>query len=139
MIEQISKQINESRKAKDTFRTKVLSSIKTELLYNSKSNKPVEDIATIKSYKKKLVKGLQAYPEGEQRSLLEKEIEIISEFLPKEASEETIRTVTKSVLEKTDEMNKGKLIGLILKTLNGEVDGSLVAKIVSQEIANVKV
>jgi len=68
-----------------------------------------------------------------------KELEVLMKYLPEQISEDEIRKIVK---DKIEELNistgkseaAGKLMGAIMPQLKGKADGSLVSKIVSEEL-----
>jgi uncharacterized protein YqeY len=131
------------------FEAKCLKLLKAELLNNEKTAAPKAELDVTKSYVKKLRKALKAFSNHPERLvLLEDEVKIISMLLPAEVSEERITDVVATVLqnimtaEKPDKQTlirnyKGKIIGSTKRVLP-DADGGLIAKILIQEINNLK-
>ena len=68
----------------------------------------------------------------------QKEYEIISEYLPKMMSEtETKELVESTILQlgASSMKDMGKVMGFINKTYAGQIDGSVVAKIVKEKLS----
>jgi len=66
-----------------------------------------------------------------------KEIEILSVYMPAQMEEEEVRLVVKEVIEQSGAVSKaeiGKVMGPLMGRLKGKADGSLVKKIVEEEL-----
>ena len=64
-----------------------------------------------------------------------KEAELIQQFLPKALSEEEVREIIKSIIDKTgaDGMkDMGKVMGMSIKKLMGKADGKMISTIVRE-------
>lgn len=135
MISKINSELIKARKSRDIPRSNVLILLKTELINNEKEQKPKKDIDVLISYKKKLIKSMKAFPEGSKaKNDLLYEQEVVSEFLPEELSEEKVRETVKQVIDKLGRGNKGAVIGTTMKILQRQADGSVVARIVDEEL-----
>jgi len=66
----------------------------------------------------------------------ENEIKIIEEYLPTQLGEDEIRTIVQKVISenKLDKSKTGQAIGMAMKEYHGQAEGSLVAKIVQEEL-----
>lgn len=67
----------------------------------------------------------------------QKEIDIISAYLPKQLNEDEIRIIVKNIIEETkaNSLNQmGQVIGKFMKDHGSEADGGLVSQIVKEEI-----
>lgn len=90
LMERISEDMKTAMKAKDKFRTQVLRMVLSEFKYAMTANErstSLDDATATKvmtSYRKKLKKSLDAFPESEaeRRSEISKEMEVIDSYLP---------------------------------------------------------
>ena len=64
----------------------------------------------------------------------DKEREILEAYLPEEMPEEEVRKKVQEIKAKTNEMDRGKLIGAVMQELKGKADGAVVAKMVNEEL-----
>jgi uncharacterized protein YqeY len=67
----------------------------------------------------------------------EKEIMILSDYMPAQMSEEEVRAEVKKVISETgatDKTEMGKVMGAAMARLKGKTDGNLVKKIVEEEL-----
>ena len=104
MFEQINKDLTESMKAKDTFRTSVLRMLKSAIIYEKtngeKHDLTDEDILSIikkqVKMRKSSVEEYISYNRQDLADSLEKEIELLNTYLPKELSEDQKKQTPKT-------------------------------------------
>lgn len=83
---------------------------------------------------------VEQYNAGGRADLAEKEnreIEILSAYMPEQMSEEKVREIVKATLVEigaTSKAEMGKAMGPIMGKLKGQADGNLVRKIVEEEL-----
>lgn len=152
-IVMLEKQINNNfltaYKLKDELTVSTLRMIKSALA-NKKIEKliakeellPDEEVLTVlKSEVKKRLDSIQSYQAGNRQDLAEieqKELEIINKFLPEQLSEEAIRAAVKKVLADLGNLGLagfGKIMGAVMAETKGAADGTIVSKIVKEELA----
>lgn len=81
------------------------------------------------------------YETGGRADLAEKEnkeIEILSAYMPEQMSEEAVREAVKSIIAETGAASKaeiGKVMGAAMAKLKGQADGNLVKKIAEELLA----
>ena len=138
---------NEALKAKDkskisTYRL-ILSSIKDlDILNRSGPNKKETDDEDIKKLFKKMVKqraeSIDIYKKNNRSDLLEveqNEYNIISNFLPKQLSEEDTKKICEEVISKVGAnsvKDMGKVMGELKKNYSDSLDFSLAGKVLKQ-------
>jgi uncharacterized protein len=107
----------------------------------AKGKKPTDEIddtlvlAVLKRLAKQRKDSAEQFEKGNRPELAQKELselEIIESYLPQQASREEIEKVARA---KKEEMNidaagKGKLMGMVMKELGGNADGSLIKEVV---------
>jgi len=134
MKSEIQKDLVKAMKARDKELTSILRLALSELVQAEKAGEQLTaeaEIKTLKGYKKKLGKALDCFS-GDRLEALKKEYEIVSSYLPQEASEEEVREVVLEVLSSTKERKIGPLIGQIMKKTNS--DGKTISKILKEEL-----
>ena len=141
--EQVSKGIMAAMKAKDTIRLEVLRNIKKVFIEAKSVAGAPEQIADSESVKiiQKLAKqgreSAEIYKNQGREDLYAHEmaqVEVLSEFLPKQLSEE-LRTALKAIVEKvgaTSAKEMGKVMGVASKELAGVADGKTISTIVKE-------
>ena len=137
--EKIETNYNNSLKSKDklqisTYRL-ILSSIKDlDIANRSGSNKKEPDDDDIKKLLKKMIKqrdeSIQIYKKNDRKDLLEieqRELEIISAFLPKQLGEEETKNICNEIIKKlnaTSIKDMGKVMGILKKDYSDTLDFS---------------
>ena len=136
--EQVSKGIMAAMKAKDTIRLEVLRNIKKVFIEAKSVAGAPEQIADSESVKiiQKLAKqgreSAEIYKNQGREDLYAHEmaqVEVLSEFLPKQLSEEELRAALKAIIEKvgaTSAKEMGKVMGVASKELAGVADGQTI-------------
>ena len=142
--EQVSKGIMAAMKAKDTIRLEVLRNIKMVFIEAKSVAGAPEQIADSESVKiiQKLAKqgreSAEIYKNQGREDLYAHEmtqVEVLNEFLPKQLSEEELRTALKVIIEKvgaTSAKEMGKVMGVASKELAGVADGKAISAIVKE-------
>ncbi len=146
MFEQVQKDLTEAMKAKDSFRLSVIRMLKSALK-NEEINKkePLTDDEVLQVIKKQVKTRKDSKAEYEQYNRLdlaedlEKEIKILSAYLPEELSEEELKKI---VDETINELNPDgmKGMGLVIKTISSKygakADMGLVSRLVKEKLQN---
>ncbi len=142
--ENIMIKMKEAMKSKDKVALESLRAIKSEILLaqtkSGASDNLTEDIEI--KLLQKLVKQRKdsavLYKEQGRDDLAEPElaqINVISQFLPKQMSEENLKNIVVEIIEKvgaTSMKDMGKVMGLASKQLAGKADGKAISTIVKQ-------
>ena len=140
---------NKNKAKISTFRL-ILSSIKDlDISNRSGPNKKDTDDEDIKKLLKKMIKqrseSIEVYKKNNRQDLLEveeREVQIISEYLPKQLSEEETTKVCKEIVEKIGAKSvkdMGKVMGALKKNYSDTIDfskaGSIIKRILNNEIS----
>lgn len=145
MFEKITKDLTEAMKAKDTFRTSVLRMLKSALK-NEEINKksPLTDdevLAIIKKQVKTRKDSMNEYASYNRMDLvdsLQKEIDILNEYLPEELSDEELEKIVKETITKV-KAESIKQMGIVIKTISSEYgarcDMAKVSKLVKEKLS----
>ena len=145
MFEKITKDLTEAMKAKDTFRTSVLRMLKSALK-NEEINKksPLTDdevLAIIKKQVKTRKDSMNEYASYNRMDLadsLQKEIDILNEYLPEELSDEELEKIVKETITKV-KAESIKQMGMVIKTISSEYgarcDMAKVSKLVKDKLS----
>ncbi len=144
MKERISQDIKVALKNKETARLSTLRMILAELQHKEKEKGiPVDDDTAcqiLQSMIRKRKEAIEQYLKGARKDLAEKEqqeIHIIRTYLPEQLSEDAIReharsTITELGVRGPQEI--GKVMGVLVKKLSGQADGSTISRIVREEL-----
>ena len=125
----------------------VLASIKDkDIIAKGKGNdtgiNDEEIISLIQAMIKQRKSSIDLYLEGKRNDLAKKEeneIEIISQFLPKQLTEEEVNNIIDATIQSCDASSMkdmGKVIKLIKNQYNGKLDFGIVSKIIKSKLTN---
>jgi uncharacterized protein len=147
--EELSLELRDAMKAGDSRRRDVIRQIETEIAM-SKSDPgfsgEIDDALyqkVIGSYVKKMEKSRDEYAGYGERgaAMAEKlafEVEYLSRWLPRKLDEAATRSLVVEAIEELgvdrDEKTSGRVIGHLMRTRGGDLDGGLVDRIVREEI-----
>lgn len=136
--EQIGKDYLEAYKAQDDSLVAVLRMLKSDLqnteIAKKSELKDEETVTVIKKQVKQRADTIEIYKKSgkdDAANIEQKEIEILTKYLPAQLSEEEIRKIVETAIEKlgvSDISQVGRVIGGVMAERKEEVDGSLVAK-----------
>ena len=148
MYEKINEDLKNAMKSKDTFKLSVLRMLKSALQLEQISKKHELDDNEIAAVLKKQVKvrkdsleEYKKYNKEDEVEKLEKEISVLSVYLPEELSEEQIEKIVLSAIDEIKPTSM-KDMGLVMKKV-GELlvgknaDMSLVSKFVKEKIMSI--
>lgn len=138
MKEQLMKELKQAMKEKDALKKGLLqlliAGIKNEEIKEKRELTKDEQLTVIKRELKQTKDSLAQAESAEREDIAEeqrKKIIMLESFLPKFLTESEILDVLKSKGAEKG-MNKGQLIGMVMKEHKSEVDGSLVNKVVTE-------
>jgi len=142
----IQKNLVQAMKEKDTSRVSALRSIKTSIMETktaTNGKKDLEDgdiIKIIQKLAKQREESISIYKQNNRQDLVDvesRELVVLNEFLPKMLSESEVEEIvakTIADLSATSMKDMGKVMGFINKTYTGQVDGSMVSRIVKSKL-----
>ena len=129
----------EAFKAKDPVLKSAYECVKAKILVEEKSGKytlPLTDdiVINIISKEVKELKETQTFykPEDQMYIDISKKVEVLSAYLPKQLTEEEVKSII--IKLKETENNMGKLIGLTIKEVGSRFDKSQISKLVKEVI-----
>lgn len=144
LIQKIRDDMKAAMKAKDSLRVDTLrgaiAAFTNELV--AKGKKPTDEVtddivtAVMKRLSKQRKDSIEQFTKGGRAELAEKEaaeLKIIEEYLPQMASKEEIEKVARAKKEEmnvSDPKEMGKLMGVVMKELGGNADGTDVKEVV---------
>lgn len=147
--DQIMADLKEAMKSKEKDRLRVLRSLKSKLLEREISERKEGEaslsdeqaIEVLMKAAKQRKESIEQFEKGDRDDLAEsekKELEIIESYLPEMLSEDEIRDIAR---EKIDELgaedmsDMGQVMGVMMQELKGKAEGSLVSKVVKEELS----
>ena len=147
ILDTLDQDISQSLRAKDELALLTFRQTKTALQNAEIANgrKPLSDEQVQKGLRSEVKKrrdAIELYQRGGRPELAEKEqreIELVSRYLPPELSEATIRSAVKAAIERlgaTSPKEMGAVIGAAMTELKGAADGGAVSRIVKEELGS---
>lgn len=144
LFEQIENDFKVAFKNKDEVAKASLSNLKAALKnveIEKKSKLEDSDVLAVIAKKVKQHKdSITEFVKGNRTDLVETEtrqMEVLQKYLPKQMDESEVRGLVQSVIKETSAQPSdfGKVMKLVLAKANGQTDGSVVSKIVKEELA----
>ena len=148
--EQLAIDVKAAMIARDSLKTDVLKGVKTAILYAEvATNKREEGLSdeevlkVLQKESKKRQESAELYTKGDRRELAEKELsekQIIDAYLPKQLDETAVNKMIDDAaatlgISTPTKQDMGKLIGAVKAKAGAEVDGSMLARLVSGRIS----
>ncbi len=145
--EQIAEQIKSAMKMPDKTRLETLRTLRAALMEREVEKRGTgqpmtmdDEVAVMVSAAKKRRESIEAFDKGGRPDLVEqekKELAIIQDFLPKQASVEDVSAVIEQVVRETGAATAadfGKVMPVVMKQLKGKADGKLVQDMVRKRL-----
>ncbi|MFK7826229.1 MAG: GatB/YqeY domain-containing protein [Oligoflexales bacterium] len=134
MFEQVSSDIKEAMKSKQKDRLDALRMLKSRLLENKTSKKPIPEQDVAIKYCKMLKDSLEQFPKGsEQHAKVETEIEFLGPYLPEQLSEDKVRAIISQIVNEKE----GADFGMVMKALSPQIKGKFDGKLASQMVKEI--
>lgn len=144
MKKQIEKEIQEALRKGEKVRLSTL-----RLLLNALHNEEIalqrqlserEELAVVRRQIKQRQESIEAYKKAGREDLVskeERELEILKEFLPPQMEREELEQIVEEVINKTEagQENFGKIMGEVMRKVEGKADGSEVVEIVRRKLS----
>ncbi len=148
LLELIEKDFKEALQQRKTEDLEVLRGLKAvfhnkeiELKAKKKELNEQDFLEIIRKEVKKRREAVDLYEQGKRPELAAKEkneISILNKYLPKEVPNDKIREVILEVIKETGTVSRqdfGKVMGLTMSRLKGQVEGSRVKEILEKELS----
>lgn len=147
--DQIMADLKKAMKAKEKDRLRVLRSLKSKLLEREISERKEgeaslsdeQSIEVLMKAAKQRKESIEQFEKGDRADLAESEKEelaIIESYLPEMLSEDEVRDIARQKIEEVgaeDMSDMGQVMGLMMQELKGKAEGSLVSKVVKEELS----
>lgn len=130
MFDKITEDIKKAMFAKDKERLDALRYYKSMLIENKTSKTaPIPEMDVLIKHVKKLKDSLESFPpENEVRKKTEREILILSEYMPAQLSEDVVKGYIQEIIAKTPGVNAG----LVMKELSPKIKGQFDSKVANE-------
>lgn len=147
--QQLQDELKKSMLARDELRTSTLRMILSALNYfeiqkggagYEATNEEILDVISKEAKKRK--ESIDIYQKANRPELAKKEtkeLEILQAYLPQQLGENEIRILVKEIITQTGASSMsdiGKVMGGLMPKVKGKADGSLVNKIVKEELSS---
>lgn len=134
MFDKITEDIKKAMIAKDKERLDALRYYKSMLIENKTSKSaPISEMDVLIKHVKKLKDSLESFPpENEVRKKTEREIIILSEYMPTQLSEDVVIGFIKDIIANTPGVNAG----LVMKELSPKIKGQFDSKRANELVKN---
>ncbi|MGD6818154.1 GatB/YqeY domain-containing protein [Metabacillus sp. 84] len=146
LLDRLNQDMKQAMRNKDKDRLTVIrmvkASMQNEAIKLNKSELSEEEELTILSRELKQRKdSLQEFKNADRSDLVDKlqaEIVIVNEYMPEQLSDEELLAIINQAIEETGASSKsemGKVMAAIMPKVKGKADGSLVNKLVQQQLS----
>jgi uncharacterized protein YqeY len=136
MIEELNGLIKEALKSKQKERLNALRYLKSLLMENKTSTKPIEEMDVVIRHHKKLTDSLVNFPEDNpMHAQTVGEIAIIAEFLPKQLTEDEVKELIQGIKDKLDNPNMGAIMKELSPQIKGKFNGKQASDLVKAALA----
>lgn len=142
ILERIDEDLKKALKEKNQELLLVLRMLKSDVknleIEKKESLKDEDVIKLLKTQVKRHKESMEEYKKGNREDLASKEqseLEIIEKYLPAQMSEAEIEQKVKEIVENLSEeqkSNPGPVMGMVMKELGGQADGSFVKQILNK-------
>ncbi len=141
--------LKEAMKNKDKDRLRVLRSLKSNLLereINERKGGKAElndeqAIEVLMKAAKQRKESIEQFEEGGRDDLVaseKEELEVIESYLPEMLSEDEVRDIARDKIDELgaeDMSDMGQVMGALMQELKGKAEGSVVSKVVKEELS----
>lgn len=143
--EDLLKELKDAMQNKDILKKETITMLRAAILQVEKDSQKELSESEIEAIVAKEVKkrkeSIQDFEKGGRQDLVDqtnKEIEILSKYLPEQLTEEEIRKLTIDAISFTGAISikdMGKVMGVLREKTQGKADGKLVSDIVKEELS----
>ncbi len=147
--DQIMADLKQAMKNKEQDRLRVLRSLKSKLLEREISERKggeaslsdEQTVEVLMKAAKQRKESIEQFEKGDRGDLADsekKELEIIESYMPEMLSEDEIRDIAREKIDQIGAENMadmGQVMGVMMKELKGKAEGSLVSKVVKEELS----
>ncbi|MGM0874317.1 MAG: GatB/YqeY domain-containing protein [Bacillota bacterium] len=145
LLEQLNQDMKQAMKNKEKDKLIVIRMVKAALQneaikFGKNELSEEEDLTVLSRELKQRKDSLQEFQNADRFDLVEKtqaEIDILVEYMPEQLSEEEVSEIVKQTISEVNATSKadmGKVMGALMPKVKGKADGSLVNKLVQQQL-----
>ena len=147
--EQIMADLKQAMKNKEKDKLRVLRSLKSKLLEREISERKEgeaslsddQTIEVLMKAAKQRKESIEQFEKGDRNDLADAEkteLDIIESYLPEMLSEDEVRDIARDKINELgaeDMSDMGQVMGVLMQELKGKVEGSVVSKVVKDELS----
>ncbi|MGM0546686.1 MAG: GatB/YqeY domain-containing protein [Bacteroidota bacterium] len=147
--DQIMADLKQAMKNKEKDKLRVLRSLKSKLLEREISERKGGEAAisdeqaveVLMKAAKQRKESIEQFEKGDRNDLAQsekEELEIINSYLPEMLSEDEVRDLAREKIEEVgakDMSDMGQVMGALMQELKGKAEGSIVSKVVKEELS----
>jgi len=147
--EQIMADLKQAMKNKEKDKLRVLRSLKSKLLEREISERKEgeaslsddQTIEVLMKAAKQRKESIEQFEKGDRNDLADAEkteLDIIESYLPEMLSEDEVRDIARDKIDELgaeDMSDMGQVMGVLMQELKGKVEGSVVSKVVKDELS----
>jgi uncharacterized protein len=137
---QLIEDMKQAMKSKDTVKLGVVRFLRSEIRNFEIDNGEQEDKGVLKiiaSQAKKIKDAISEFKAAGRDDLVtgeEEKLVILESYLPEQMSDEELKAVVEKVISESEEKNMGKLIGAVVKAVDGKADGGRISALVREKL-----
>ena len=137
---QLIEDMKQAMRSKNTVKLGVVRFLRSEIRNFEIDNGEQDDKGVLKivaSQAKKIKDAIGEFKAAGRDDLVSAEEEkliILEAYLPAQMSDEELEEVVSKVMFESDEQNMGKLIGAVVKVVDGKADGGRISAVVRQKL-----
>jgi len=145
----ILEELKSAMKQKEADKLRVMRSLKAKILEKEISERKGGEaelsneqvIEVLMKAAKQRKESIEQFEEGDRKDLADKEraeLEIIERFLPRMMSEDEVRAEVRRQIDElgaTSLADMGKVMGVMMGRLKGKAEGSMVSRVVKEELS----
>ena len=135
LLDEINSDIKVSMKAKEKEKLQALRYLKSMLMENSTSQKPVSEMDVVIKHHKKLKDSLVNFPAEHpmhQQTLFE--ITIMEKFLPHPLTKDEVQNIIDEIKKSLDAPNMGAVMKELQPQIKGRFDGKMASQMVKDSL-----
>ena len=131
LFDQITNDIKQAMIAKEKDKLDALRGLKAMLIENKTAKAPIQEMDVLINCVKRLKGSLDAFPAGHEiRLKTEKEIEILSIYMPKQLGSEEVAAIIKDIIKNQPGANQGMIMKELTPKIKGQFDGKMASDLV---------
>jgi uncharacterized protein YqeY len=136
LYDTVSKDITAAMKNKEQSKLDALRMLKSVLLNNKTSAKPLDELQVVVSHAKKLKDSMELFPAGgnEQQKITE-ELKHLEPYLPAQMTEVEVKKIIADIIAKNPGVNMGGVMKDLTPQIKGKFDGKTANDLVKAALA----